>query len=110
MAKDDTEEVTLITLDTDEFNRVVQRVQDFLLSRAQKAKEKKKAHPTKKSVSNHIETAKDVYVFTHMVELIEHMSEEIADLRDILAVTEKMDEAYDSGMPKLFTNKKEYLN
>lgn len=74
----------LITIDEEEFNEVLKRVHGILINRVERAQAKKLAKPCKKTEERHIETIKDVFALTHMMELVEHMTEEIADLRDML--------------------------
>lgn len=74
-------EPTFITMDPEEFNRVCKRLNEMLTSRVEKAWEKKSRRPTKKMVSNHIEATKDAFAFIHLLDLVEHMSEEIYHLR-----------------------------
>lgn len=106
------EETILVTLDPEEFNDIVKRVHEFLLARAQKAKEKKEAKPSDRASENHIEAAKDVYVYVHMMELIERMSEEISDLRDILTSMGGIEEPRSvvSSFDMFSKNKKHYVN
>lgn len=102
------EEVTLVSLDPEEFDQVVKRVHNFLLKRVTKAKEKKDAKPSERAADKHVEAAKDVFVFVHMIELIEHMSERIAELQGIIAgegPTTNLE------VPEMFSLKKgSYLN
>lgn len=81
-------------MDPEEFNDVVKRVHTFLIHRVEKAKEKRVEKPSPKSERQHVEATKDAFVFVHMMQLIEQMSEEISDLRDIL------DSISDSGERK----------
>jgi N-glycosylase/DNA lyase len=105
-------EITLVTLDPEEFNDVVKRVHSFLLSRAERAKEKKELKPSNKTQSNHVEAAKDVFVFVHMMELIEQMSEEISDLRDILSAMGggPEEKSVVSSFDMFSSNKKHFVN
>ena len=102
----------LITLDPEEFNEVVKRVHAFLLSRVENAKVKKDLRPTVRTETNHIETAKDVYVFVQMMDLIEHMSAEISDLREIIsAVGANRQADQELGLPEMFAGKRtKFLN
>lgn len=75
-----------VTLDADEFHKVCQRVHGLLTTRVQKAWDKHSKHPSEKSSDNHIETSKDAFAFIHLLELVEHMTEEIHDLRMAVAV------------------------
>ena len=107
--EDRPDETHLITLDPEGFSAVVRRVHEFLVHRAEKAVVKKEAHPTKRSMSNYIETSKDLFVFTHMMEMIEHMSQEISELREIVS---QVGEKVSLEVPEGFTGvgKKNMLN
>jgi hypothetical protein len=95
----------LVSLSPEEFNSVVKRVHNFLVNRAEKAKEKMIATPTPRSELNEVEAAKDVFVFVHMMELIEYMSNEIHDLRDMVhSSVDEMDT--EPEMPEMYTAKK----
>lgn len=99
-----------MTLDQEEFNSVVKRVHEMLLVRAEKANDRKKTRPTPRSISKHVEAAKDVYVFIHMMELIEHMSHEISDLREMLSAIGDVEDE-DTRMSDIFSaKKKNYIN
>lgn len=107
----------LITLDPDEFNRVVKRVHEFLLKRADKAATKWREQPSEKNEEKCEETAKDVFALVHMLELIEHMTGEISDLRSMLEDANEHIEMHHSsddtldGVPEMFSIKKtDYLN
>ncbi len=106
------EELKIVTVDPEEFNEIVKRVHEMLSNRMDRAKEKKEMRPTKRSYKNHVEAAKDVYVFAHMIQLIEHMSHEISDLREMLStVGDFVDEGPNADMPNMFSSKKtSYLN
>jgi hypothetical protein len=103
-----TEEMKLVTLDPEEFDAVVKRVHVLLLHRLHRAKIKKDNKPSERSDENHIESAKDVFVFVHMLDLIEHMSAEISDLRDLVTsmggdINAPRDPEEGLGFPELFT-------
>jgi hypothetical protein len=107
----------VVTMDQNEFNKVCKRVHAMLLSRAEKARGKKEKKPTKKSAETHIETSKDVFVFVHLLELVENMTEEISDLRNIISQVagdedfEEEPKNVTKGWPEMFsTNKKRYVN
>ena len=106
------EEMKIVTVDPEEFNEIVKRVHEMLSNRMEKAREKKDMRPTKRSYKNHVEAAKDVYVFAHMIQLIEHMSHEISDLRDMLSVSGDFeDDGPSAVIPDMFSAKKtNYLN
>jgi hypothetical protein len=98
--------VRLITLEPEEFNRVVKRVHDLLVRRMESARKRSGGRPTDKAERNHVEAAKDHFVFTRMMELIEHMSGEISDLQDILAANEPEQESDPTELPEMFAPKK----
>jgi hypothetical protein len=93
---------------------VCQRVHAFLLNRAEKAKVKRDKEPTEKSDEKHLEAAKDVFVFVHLMELVESMTQEILDLRQIIgSIGEDIEDS--SGpldhTPEMFSSpKKTFLN
>jgi len=96
-------EKKLITVDPEEFNEIVKRIHGLLLSRSEKAKDKKEMRPTRRSMSNHVEAAKDAFVFSHMIELIEHMSSEISNLRDMMS---NFGDMSGPDLPDVFSPKK----
>ena len=104
--------VSPIILDPEEFNKVAQRLQTFLHKRVEKAREKKEAHPSDRLKENHIETAKEAFVFVHLTQLIEHMAQEITVLREMLAAIGEEHEALNElGLPEMFSGKKSgFLN
>jgi hypothetical protein len=106
--KNKPDEMKLITVDPEEFNDIVKRVHGLLVNRVEKAKDRKDAKPTKRADKNHVEAAKDAFVFVHMMELIEHMSSEISDLREIIA---GLGEAQQEGLdlPDMFSPKKTHF-
>jgi hypothetical protein len=109
----DATELNVVTLDQDEFNKVCRRVHFMLMSRAEKAREKKEKRPTKRSNQNYIEASKEIFVFVHLMELVESMAEEITDLRSILSVMSERDgsRAGQLQVPDVFfSNKKHYPN
>lgn len=110
--QDDIVGPNVVTLDQEEFNEVCKRVHAFLLNRAEKARERKEKKPSRRSLKNHIETSKEVFVFVHLLELVENMTEEITDLRGIItSVSPDDEEPTARNVPELFTtNKKRYLN
>jgi len=101
----------VVTLDQEEFNEVCKRVHSFLLSRAEKAKKKCDAKPTKRSSSMHVEASKEVFVFVHLLELVENMTEEISDLRSIISNVSGPDEDDTVATPQIFAqSRKRFLN
>lgn len=85
------------------------------MSRVEKARAKKERSPTKRSAENHIEASKEVFVFVHLLELVENMTAEISDLRSVISqVTGDEDEDRPNptrGWPEMFTSKKKnYVN
>jgi hypothetical protein len=102
------EPASVVSLSTEEFGQICQRVHKHLLDRAEDAHEKCKKHPTDRSRDVQVETAKDVFVFVHLMELVEGMTKEILEHRQRLAENMVDDP---SEIPELFsTAKKEYLN
>ena len=98
-----------ISMDHEEFGDVCRRVHEMLLSRAEKAKNRRDVRPTSRSEKNHIEAAKDAFAFSHMMELVEAMSEEISNLREIVITSGEMRES--SETPEMFSGpKKKFLN
>ena len=77
-----------VTLDADEFNRVCKRVHGLLTMRADKAWDKHQNSPNEKTSDKHIEASKDAFAFIHLLELVEHMTEEIHNLRMYAAAEE----------------------
>jgi hypothetical protein len=77
-------EMVYITMDPEEFNRVCRRLNEMLSSRVSKAWSKRNRLKTERAEQNHVEAAKDAYAFIHLLQLIEHMSEEICELRSEL--------------------------
>lgn len=109
----------VVTLDQEEFNKVCKRVHSLLMTRVEKAREKKEKQPTKKATHNHIEASKEVFVFVHLLELVENMTEEISDLRAIISQVAGEDDDDDetprrnvtTTTPEMFSMKKKtYLN
>jgi hypothetical protein len=101
----------VVTLDQEEFNAVCKRVHSFLLSRAEKAKKKCDVKPTKRSSALHIEASKEVFVFIHLLELVESMTEEISDLRTIISNVQSDDSDDSTPTPQIFSqNRKRFLN
>lgn len=104
----------VITMTTEEFGEVCRRIHKFLLDRADKTKAKRDARPTKRANENHIETAKDVFAFVHLMQMVEEMTQEIHDLRSMVSSMADGDEGEESEfttLPEMFTTrKKHYLN
>jgi len=107
----------VVTLDQEEFNKVCKRVHSMLMARVDKAREKKEKKPSTRSAKNHIEASKEVFVFVHLLELVENMTEEISDLRNLVSSVTGGDDDEDddtsavSGWPEMFaSNRKKYLN
>lgn len=106
----------VVTLDQEEFNKVCKRVHSMLMARVDKAREKKEKKPSKRSAANHIEASKEVFVFVHLLELVENMTEEISDLRNLVSSVTGGDDEDDennavSGWPEMFAaNRKKFLN
>lgn len=100
-------ETQLITLSPEEFAAAVKRVQKFLLNRAERAQARKQAQPTKRAAAGQVRAAEDLFVFTHMMELVEYLSGEIGNLRQVLTMMGGRSE--ESRMPDLFVPKKTNL-
>jgi len=104
-------QIDVITVDQDEFNEVLKRVHKMLISRANKAKDKNLAHPSPLNNDKHIEAVKDAYALVHMMELVEYMSEEITDLREMIMLTGDVEENQTTSTPEMFSqNKTHFLN
>ncbi len=102
----------VITMTTEEFGQVCRRVHKFLLDRADKNKNKRDTKPTKRSTENAVEAAKDVFAFVHLMEMVEEMTQEIYDLRQMVSAVDEDDED-EPGLS--FSNilskpKKHYMN
>ena len=74
----------LITVDPEEFNEILKRLHSMLITRAETARAKKEASPSEKNDSNHVEAIKDAFALTHLMQLVDAMTEEITDLRELL--------------------------
>lgn len=106
-------ETTYITMDPEEFNEVCKRLNQMLTSRVEKAWQKKSKTPSNKAVKNHVEAAKEAFAFIHLLDLVEHMSQEIFELRqevEVLGGDEIFED--DEPAPQAFSGpaKKNYLN
>ena len=105
----------VVTLDQEEFNKVCRRVHTMLLSRSEKARIGNEKKPSKKAQTKHIETSKEVFVFVHLLELVENMTSDIADLRSIITSMSPDEDDDDSnavrGLESLFApSRKRFLN
>ena len=96
-------------MDSEEFNKVCKRLNAMLTTRVEKAWEKKQRRPTKKSDENHIEASKEAFAFIHLLDLVEHMSAEIHDLRMEMATVGSFDDD-DVFSPVGEPPRKKYLN
>jgi hypothetical protein len=103
-------ETTFITMDSEEFNKVCKRLNQMLTARVQKAWDKKQRKPTQKSSDNHIEASKEAFAFIHLMDLVEHMSSEIHDLRLEVAAIGAMDDDDFEFSPMDEPQRKKYLN
>lgn len=100
-------EPVMITLDPEEFNAVAKRLHQRLQDQLQEAKQRRDKRATKQAVSEHVEAAKELFVLVHMMELIEHLTEQLAALRDDVESASEPD----SDMPELFAPKRtDYMN
>jgi len=95
----------VITVDQEEFGTVLKRVHQLLIDRAERAQAKKIAKPTPKAEAKHVEAIKDVFALVYMMELVEHMTEEIADLREVLTLEGAQVEDT-SSVPEMFAQSK----
>lgn len=103
--KEDPEvETTYITMDPEEFNRVCKRLSEMLSSRVEKAWKKKKAKPSQKSIDNHVEATKDAYAFIHLLDLVDQMSQEIAELRELVEGEPVEDVIFQASAGKKYMN------
>ena len=79
------------------------------MNRAERAKAKYNLSPSERTETKEIEAAKDVFVFVHMMELIEHMAGEIHELRDLLQ--DASEELAEPEMPEMYSVKKgDFIN
>jgi hypothetical protein len=103
-------EPTYITIDPEEFNEVCKRLNKMLHSRLERAWQKKSRRPSSRTVKNHVEAAKEAFAFIHLLDLIEHMSQEIYELRQEVGAGDEFEEETE-GMG-VFSNspKKNYMN
>jgi hypothetical protein len=103
----------VVTLDQEEFNRVCKKVHSLLMERVNRARLRKEKTPGSKSDNNFIEVSKEVFVFVHLLELVDNMTEEISDLRSIIAQVTHGDEDTNpiTSSPEMFSStKKRFLN
>ena len=107
----DTKKIEVVTVDQDEFNDVLKRVHRMLISRAEKARDKHLAHPTPLNDTKRIDAVKDVYALVHMMELVEYMSEEITDLRELMHLEEQLEGNVTTETPEMFSqDKTKFIN
>lgn len=112
------DEPVVVTMTTEEFGEVCQRVHTFLIKRAERARQRREYRTNPKTREDQVETAKDVFAFVHLMEMVDHMSEEIANLRQIIAGAgiEEADPdefagAQEEVLPEMFAGpRKQYLN
>lgn len=105
--KEKRQETLMITLDPEEFNEVTKRLHQKLQDQLQEAKERRDKRATKQAVSDHVEAAKELFVLVHMMELIDHLTEEVATMRENIEKAAELD----PDMPELFAPKRtDYLN
>lgn len=77
-------ELVEVTMDTEEFEAVLERVHRQLFDRAKEAQEAKEKSGSEEDTKAHIEAAKDVFVVVHLIELVEHLSGEVSELRSVV--------------------------
>ena len=103
-------DTTHIIMEQAEFSAVVERVHRFLLDRAEHAKDERDRNENPATASAHVEAVKDVFVLVHTLELIEHLSSEVGELRETVQEMGGSDEG-ESAFPQMFAVKKtEFLN
>jgi hypothetical protein len=102
-------------MEQEEFSAVVERVHQHLLDRAERAKDERDRDENPTTSSAHIEAVKDVFVLVHTLELIEHLSGEVAGLRNAIeemggTIVEEGESAPNT-LPQMFVTKPgTYLN
>lgn len=106
------EDTVYITMDPEEFSEVCKRLNQMLSSRVERAWQKKSKKPSSKATKNHVEAAKDAFAFIHLMDLVEHMSQEIFELRQEVQVLSETDDLDDDVPAQIFAppSKKSYLN
>lgn len=98
-----------MTIDSEEFGSVLKRVHGMLLDRVEAAKQARDLYGGEEREREHVEAAKDVFVLVHMIELVQHLSEETGELRDVIAAMGVGEQG--NGMPALFASRKtDFLN
>jgi hypothetical protein len=110
--KKDTEqsqEPQLITMTNDEFGPACQRIHSQLVSRMKKLKVKHDRGTA--TQDDFVEASKDVFAFVHLMELVEAMTDEIAQLRSLAEANGFVEEEERViGISSLVPTKKSYLN
>ena len=102
----------VVTLDQEEFNRVCKKVHSHLMERVGRARLRKERNPGIAAERNFIELSKQVFVFVHLLELVDSMAEEISDLRSAISHI-SADEEHGSPVsgPEMFSlAKKRFMN
>ena len=82
--KDEVPGTRFVTMDAEEFTNVCQRLHEMLNGRVNKAWKKYQKTADDKDSDNHVEASKDAFAFVHLLEMVEHMTEEIRDMREAL--------------------------
>jgi hypothetical protein len=78
----------------------------------ERAWEKKSQRPSKRTSKNHVEAAKDAFAFIHLLDLVEHMSQEIYELRQEMNLLSEMEEEADEEPSAVWSGQqpKKYMN
>jgi hypothetical protein len=106
----------IVRVSTEEFMEICHRVHDLLMARTDRAKKKSDARPSAQNHDKYIENSKEVFVFVHLMELVENMTAEIGDLRQIIAGMGEGPADHQNERPRAMssvvssTPKKTYLN
>lgn len=106
-------EPTYITMDPEEFSEVCKRLNQMLATRVERAWRKKSSRPSTRAQRNHVEAAKDAFAFIHLLDLVEHMSHEIFELRQEVGLINEVDQMEEEENPSQVFSvpvKKKYLN
>jgi hypothetical protein len=97
------EDDLVITMTTEEFGQICKDVHKMFIDKCDEAKNKNKDHPTKKTKNEYVRCAKEAFVFSHLLELVDSMSNELND--------SEQDEEYYDGLESIYcSSKKQYLN
>ena len=101
----------LVTVTTEEFGEICQRVHRHLLDRAEDAQHQRDQRATKRAIEKQVDTAKDLFVFTHLMSLVDSMTDEIAELRSIIEGMGAEFPEEEDVLPEMYsTPKKQFVN